>query len=205
MTSDRTRELVLPLAILASVVAGALLGNLFARTEENPTASAASHGDSKELVDVLQGLREEIALLREARTARSMAPPASERIEVSSTGATPKGDLAQALQAATAQLTTAVETLQRAVERPGGDRDRLIIRNITPDPQILDELGARPMETKQEYFLWTPQQILDKFGKPDRIVLSERGPSWVYRGSGKYWVQFYFQEGLVADVGSGPK
>lgn len=66
MTSDRTRDLILPLAILVSVAVGVGIGATLSRSvaAATPTVSP-SPMDTRELVETLQPVRAELARLRE--------------------------------------------------------------------------------------------------------------------------------------------
>ncbi len=200
MTSDRTRDLVLPLAVLASVAVGALLGNMFTRLGGAPNSTRASQGETKELIDVLETLRAEIALLREARNDSGRLSAASGRVEIPPTESTSNLDPAQQLQAATRELATAVEALRSAVNRPGGDPGRLVPPPTAQGPQVVDSAAARVAEGKQdEYLLLSHQQVLTQFGKPDVLNGSEWGPTWTYN-TASHQLSFRFQDGIVWQV-----
>jgi hypothetical protein len=201
MTSDRTRELVLPLAVLVSVAVGVLVGHWIAGERGVRTTSAAiSPAEARELIDVLQAMRADMARLSEARSELSASPAGSERVVAASNADGPKSDIAKELHAATAQLAAAVESLKVAVDRPGGDPDRLNIPSTPRDTVRLVETATRDVtQVQQEFLLWTRQQILSEFGKPDSIHVNDARQDWVY-WTATHSLTFSFHDGRVFAV-----
>jgi prepilin-type processing-associated H-X9-DG protein len=204
MASDRTRELVLPLAILASVAVGAVIGRSFAGDHTVSSApTGASPEETKELVDALQALRAELIKARELReealgSTASLARTPAPRSEIEA------GNLAKELRTATADLVSSGEALRQAADRARAERAPLIFPEKPPDPALLDAVASATYDVNaRAYMLWTYQQILDRFGKPEGISHGDFGLALMYRSKSGRYVNFTFADGRVWQVSTG--
>jgi hypothetical protein len=192
MTSDRTRDLLLPITILISVAVGAVIGGSFARSDTHSTTSPA---DPKALVDASESLRAELARTREQSATLSSTSGPTERTETR----TAAPDMTSELRRATAQLTEAAESLHASASRAGGDRQPLI-PPATVDPKALQEVLSQTYEVNTKTcLLWTYQQVMDRFGPPNRARREEGGTCWKFAAQSRS-VFFDFVDGRVVSV-----
>src|SRR4051812_8368802 len=119
MVSDRTRDLLLPLTILASVAVGAVIGGTFARAGSDSRApSTGTSADPKALIDAIDSLHAELVRIRERLDASSMSAASPVQADTRS----PAQPAAPDLRLVTTQLTEAAEALRSAASRTSGDR-----------------------------------------------------------------------------------
>jgi hypothetical protein len=202
MSIERNRDILFPLVILVAVGVGAVIGGMLVRGGVSaPAPVVASSGDRKDFVDAVDALRQELVRSREKLDGLAGTPAASERVDASAASNVHAKDIATELHAVTAELAQAVEALRDAARRSGGDRAPLIAPASTPDSHLLDEIRGQPfVERNKTYLLWTYQQVMDRFGRPDLIGSWSNGLSWWYRGNSGKTVYFDFSDGRVSQV-----
>ena len=179
--------------LLGGLLGGALFGGGSERTWGAPPERVVFERD-EELVEALRALTRELQV-RGADDAPQSAPREALRDD----GSTVSADLAD--------VVTALERLTTALERSpaaGGG-------GIGVTPLALPATGARPDRLSQfvgrdwkdfsrEYRLWTYQQVLDHFGKPDEI---QGGGTWLYelqQGGDTRVYTFKFVDGYLAAI-----
>jgi hypothetical protein len=198
MVAGRTRELLVPLTILASVAVGAVIGMTFGRSMSRTTPDSSTGSvDTKAFADAGDGLRTELVRLREKLEPGTLSAPTQEHADSRSVAGTP--DLAADLRKTTAQLVQAADSLRNAANRAGGDRVPLVAPAAV-DPSAFEVLWRSPPETiRKTHQLWTYQQVMDKYGAPDSVGTEQTGLYWMYQ-QGQKTVLFHFVDGRVAAV-----
>lgn len=96
-----------------------------------------------------------------------------------------------------ALLAEAITALQRAPARAAPSRELLF--PPSPRPNAFPDRGSPEFdELMHELLLHSQQQILDCYGKPDRVGSSEDSrTSWTYDLDGGKWVTLEFHDGLL--------
>jgi hypothetical protein len=187
-------------ALFVGGLLGGLLGSaLFVGRGER----AASEGLERVLVErdpeLVEALR---ALTRELQVRE--AAPASEPV---GDGRAPVRDDALPPSAEPGDLATAMERLARALEqRPpgGGGGIGLTPLTLPPPGHRADRLRALlsmdDEEASRQFRLWTYQQVLDHFGRPDSI---REGGMWLYElvdAGDRSEFAFRFTDGFLAGI-----
>lgn len=198
--SSSARDLLLPLSILASVAVGVAIGGWIVRPAVPFPASTLSAGSgSDELIVAMESLRVEIVRMRERIETMPEATGSSARVDAISGSALVAGDVQVELRKVTDQLAQTAEALRSAAARTGGDRAPLTPPSSV-DPAPLEALiRAQPDENKDAHQLWTYQQVMDRFGRPDRIGREDGGMYWIYTGKSGSAI-FHFADGRVLYV-----
>jgi hypothetical protein len=197
MISDRTRDLLLPLTILASVAVGAVIGGTFGRAGSDSRApSTGTSADPKALVDAIDSLHTELVRIRERLDASSMSAVSPVQADTRS----PAQQAVPDLRLVTAQLTEAAEALRSAASRTLGDRTTALIAPPTRDQQTLKEMSIQEFNVvSKPYLLWTYQQVMDRFGSPDSVSARQEGMIWQYKVDDRE-VSFHFADGRLCYV-----
>ena len=105
------------------------------------------------------------------------------------------------------EVVAAMDRLTRALERSpaGGATGGVgVTPLVLPGPgnrpdQLAQLVGRDWQELSREYRLWTYQQVLDRFGRPDEISSG----AWLYRlvqGGQGHTFTFNFQDGYLTNV-----
>jgi hypothetical protein len=199
MASDRTRELLFPITILASVAVGVVIGGVFGRSQiAGSSPSSTDVADSKAIVDAVDAVRAELVRVRERLDASAVSVAQPARSETRSTAAP---DATTEIQKATSALVKAADSLRSAIAGFGGGSAPLVTPR-TVNPVVWGDLEQQSFaESTKTYLLWNYQQVLDRFGPPAQVDQSGPGrTSWVYRHGEKKTTFFRFIDGLVAAV-----
>ncbi len=205
MTTERTNTLTLPLAILASVAAGSVLGHLFTSPDSKSTAlTTVTIPDARELIDAMHALRDELSHTREPHNDLATPPVTSARVDATQPSPDPSVDIAKELRDATAEFVQAVGELHNAVRPNRTEEPPPVFPNVQPDPTLIDAESKRPyQDLYKTYLFWTYQQVVSRFGAPSGTEL-QKGPSfkWWYQGTpdGPCSLTFYFTDGRVYGV-----
>jgi len=200
-------------ALIGGAVAGAVCGVMLVVLGERDVASAAPGGAGNEaVVRELKALTAEVAALRDelerTRLAGGEAPSPVPPSALAPGAAGPDvAELAAALTAALDRfsqqlgarspglLPPQIDTVKRKQLRPVYDSN-------DPQPEHdVDYWDAECENRRQEHLLWTTEQVLDAYGRPDSISAGENGRvTWTYELSPSSDVHFIFVDGRVANV-----
>jgi hypothetical protein len=199
MPSDRALQWLFPITIVVAVGVGAVIGGSFARTTPERTAPFdATANDSKALVEAVDALRAEIALLREKLETVPSAPGSPGRIETRSDALA----VGSELRDATAKLQEAITQLHSSASQVGADTVPLV-RPAFLDPHAIEEVSQQTFGANYKiYALWTYQQVMDRFGLPDMVLPRETEVQWIYHAK-PHDVEFDFGQGRVVAVQTG--
>jgi hypothetical protein len=200
-------------ALIGGVVAGAVCGTMLVVLGEREVASAAPGGAGDEaVVRELKALTAEVSTLRDelerTRLTGGDAPSAAAPSALAPDAAGPDGAaLAAALTAALDRLSQQlgarspgllppqIDTVKRKQLKPVYDSN-----DPLPDHDV-DYWDAECENRRQEHLLWTTEQVLDAYGRPDSISAGDNGRvTWSYELSPSSEVRFVFVEGRVANV-----
>ena len=207
MAQDRG-VLALGLGALIGGLLGAVLGAQFASPAPN-AAEAAEAPDAQALrglleiqARMLQALEELTAVAGELQRMRRDHAP-SERVPV------------EAPDEARVQLLEAIERLTLALQGSStvhAARPSLRVPAAGSERATLARWVDQPREgwdqVSPQLRFSTMQQVLDRFGAPERFFQSTEGPRWIYEvedhESGKDLVAFWFSEGYLYRVSNYP-
>lgn len=185
-------------AVLASVTAGCVLGVTLGRQTAPALQPAEASPQGDDLAAAMRGLTEELARLR-ASQEQLTAPPSGLPSRTEIAGA--RGDVdAQEIREATEQLTAAIELMRTSVGAARSDRAPLVAPSVAPDRSALDTVPPNNASAGKTYQLMTCQQLMDRFGAPDFVGVTDGNPVWNYRASTGIRVAFTFADGRVAYV-----
>ncbi len=164
---------VLLLAVLAGAAGGFVAGMLAAGDASAPPVSTTESSLAKPMAD----LAREIAALRDDISRRPVVATQN-AVATSPAPLIAQPDVQQVLH----QLAAAIADIARRADSgaplvvptpDAGRHDRVMTwseRHVADDDQLM-----------RTHLLWTTQQLLDAYGPPDRISLSESGSeSWEY-------------------------
>jgi hypothetical protein len=165
------------------------------RTPEAARPDAASDGSERDLARAIDELAQRVRALGETPAEQ----PRDDRQPVAEPDAT-DGSAENRLSAALDRLSTALELAQGRAS-PGGIG---ITPLALPPPGsklgALDTLAGRGWEEiSREYRFLTFQQVLDRFGRPDRV----ENDSWIYllqNGDGEKSFTFKFSQGYLMNI-----
>jgi hypothetical protein len=207
-----------------SLVVGFALGSYFARprsTGRNPDVSPAP-APSTEMIEVLREIR---ATLAELASTRALLPvsPANQHNSAPTVAIerTPATESAQSSEFAGAlqDLAGALDRLGRAGPGSSPARPRELIFPVRVAREAaFESTGMRAAATlanddayeaalnafRRQHLLWTDQQVLDVYGRPDRVEANGDSTVWHYDSMvGREITEsftFYFNRGAVFDV-----
>ena len=192
---------LLCLGVLA--FAGGMLANRWIGSAPAPSSVAPSSPPAVETAradEVLVELAAEVRRLRQT-------------LEQFAAGAATREPAGNAAQGNADEIHLLVEEL-RSLVRSAPDRRAPVSGARTPElvlpppglrpraaPRVIDlEEGGNMEQVNREHILWTYQDLLDAYGRPDEISQDGNGLEWLYQGDG-YRTRFYFADGLLLCVG----
>jgi hypothetical protein len=176
----RSGAAALVLTALAGLAAGVLVVRLLAPHDAADAPDRAADGTA-DIVRELQALRAELTTLR-AELVRPGALPEMVA-DAASREPQPLNDATaaalQSLAAALAELSARVPSLGAGTAVP------LLVPPVQPEQgaRLAKLLGQDAITRSQEHLLWTPQDVLDAYGRPDSIEVSGDVERWQF-GSG---------------------
>jgi len=202
-----------------------------ARSGAPEEASAQALADVRALTDTLASLQAALRSLTAALAASPPSSLAERRARPTpAEGAAPVLEAPQrepmgAESAELARIAPALEAIAAALQgldgaAPGAspirtrplvspgwvDRERVFAAaglRAVAQSSIDGEFDAAMDAFRQRHLLWTQQEVLTRYGKPDRIDFSSAQPQWLYLnrfpgGSEEFY--FSFHEGVLFDV-----
>jgi hypothetical protein len=196
---------------------GVLGGGGRSATAAREPAGPAAPSSQPELASALRELAQAIASLRasfEQRELVAAQPLVVERTEVGEVPVAQSPDLAAAI----ASLASAVRALKSA--QPGAsdepkplvvpawvDRGRAFAATGLHEAALAADDERRESATRafrQRHLFWTPQQVVDVYGRPDDVDIDDLAIIWSYEnkfddGSAEQY-GFYFHDGAVYSV-----
>jgi hypothetical protein len=189
-------------ALFLGGLTGGVLGSMLlgkARAERAPqTASPdpANEATERELARAIEELALRIRALGEPSTDDN---PLSDRQPVSDP-TTDDASAEERLAAALDRLSTALELAQGRAAPGGIGITPLVLPPMGSKLAALEALAGRDWEeVSREYRFWTFQQVLDRFGRPDRIEQDR----WIYEldlGDGVKAFSFQFSQGYLTNI-----
>jgi hypothetical protein len=165
------------LAGLVGGLAGALVGRWSAsdvRAGDAPGGASANDALVRELHALVTELRDDHLAQAAARSAGDAAPENQAEFAPAALVAPADGP------GAMAELVAALEAVARRLE--GASAGATI---PPPDPAQRERVAAFLDPANDKAFvgtrLWSEQKLIDNFGVPDTITVSEQGETWQYR------------------------
>lgn len=164
-----------------------------------PVGSGAAHAETlaQALLEEVRGLRAELASAPPERSAREPALSTDKEV----------GALAEAVQQLANALRSAaiVPAGSMAHEGPGGERIPPLVHSLANGYQSSTALFAADDKSLHEaHFGWSLQQIIDRYGVPDKARALQRGVEvsyWGGRGTGsECWVVFELSGDFVLNT-----
>ena len=205
------------LAPFAYVLVGSLAGFGLANLVSPPAAapvpvglssSDAGGGQSPQLEAILTELRKlsgelEFAGSRSLRSGGPAVTPSD-----ASSRRTPAGEgepTASEMTELLARCTTLLERVERSTTRSRLQELELEPAGTSRDALVqFDRSGDATAAFRRDHILWTYQQVLDKYGKPDQVYSGEQGVGWYYEvnhtSGGLVGITFQFMDGLLVGV-----
>ncbi len=205
------------LAPIAYVLVGSLAGFGLANLVRPPAAAPppeglssddAGAGQSRQLGAILEELRSLSGDLALAAAASPRRGASARQPSDGSSRRTPAGDdepTASGMQELLARCTTLLERVERGTAQTRLQALRLDPPDTSRDALVqFDRTGDARQAFSRDHILWTYQQVLDQYGKPDEVYSGEQGVGWYYEvnhtSGGLLGITFQFMDGLLVGV-----
>lgn len=199
--------------VLVGSLAGFGLANLVRPPAVTPdpvglSSTDAGIGQSPQLEAILSELRKlsgdlELAAGRSLRSGAPAVMPSngSSRRTPADEGEPTVSELTELL----ARCTTLLERVERGTARSRLQELQLDPPNTSRDALVqFDRSDDATQAFTRDHILWTYQQVLDKYGKPDQVYSGEQGVGWYYEvnhtSGGLVGITFQFMDGLLVGV-----
>lgn len=201
------RHFALFVTIAVAIFAGGsgvvLVQHLFTRmeppylVEDSTPASTSDPRLAEALIQLAKELRESRA---STAALDSPVPEPSQRSVVSPSG-----------ESALAELAAAVRELRAALQQSGGGAGSVSLPAVTRPrnelrtwlPELAADVPDHEAAYTRQHMFWTEQQIVDKYGMPDSIDISENGSAiWSYTDPDEDKRSFYVRvfQGRVVSI-----
>jgi hypothetical protein len=188
-------------ALVVVALLGGVVGALLVRFTESRSGAEAPAADlasaATPIVHELQALKAELAALRSELAQSAAAPDA---VPDAPSPLQPDVDAADALRA----VADAVARLSALVEGDGGGSPNAALLVTPVQPAQRDRLaklmGQDADARRQHHLLWTSQDVLDAYGRPDSIEVADGIERWSWQPATGQTISISFHEGRVFHV-----
>ncbi len=183
--------------LIIAIGLASFIGTRLGSSQSVPPPGEASI-PSDQLSRCVSALERIVERLNVPRAATELAEPGKTRAEPS-----PLANEIADLEAAIGRLANSVKSIEEVASMTTTRATDLKIPQGIPDPReraALEKL--EPEERAKRYMFWSPQRVLDTFGKPDDVRPSPGGAGvkWSYGPEGGERYTFWYLDGVVAKV-----
>lgn len=191
--------------------AGGVVGSLLFTTASGARGDSGStiHGESSELLSAIRQLSGEIQQLAGRPSAAASSPANVPRENTKFPAGDPASieKLTMSLDRLAAALASAPRGSSSAITppRPFGVPELTAVQR---NDFLLKYMDRDEDEASRDFHFMTAQQVLDKFGRPDRMAARQDGVEWSYvlkttspdGGMSEYTFRFVISDGYVVQV-----